>query len=100
MRMNNKLYVGNLSYSTTEDDLRALFTEAGTIDSVDLIKDRNTGQSKGFAFVEMSSRDEAQTAIDMFNGKDLNERALTVNIAKPRKERRDFGNRGGGRRRR
>jgi RNA recognition motif-containing protein len=100
MRMNNKLFVGNLSYSTTEDDLRELFTEAGTIDSVDLIKDRNTGQSKGFAFVEMSSRDEAQTAIDMFNGKDLNERALTVNIAKPRKERRDFGNRGGGRRRR
>lgn len=98
--MNNKLFVGNLSYSTTEDDLRELFTEAGTIDSVDLIKDRNTGQSKGFAFVEMSSRDEAQTAIDMFNGKDLNERALTVNIAKPRKERRDFGNRGGGRRRR
>jgi RNA recognition motif-containing protein len=100
MRMNNKLFVGNLSYSTTEDDLRELFTEAGTIDSVDLIKDRNTGQSKGFAFVEMSSRDEAQTAIDMFNGKALNERALTVNIAKPRKERRDFGNRGGGRRRR
>jgi len=98
--MNNKLFVGNLSYSTTEDDLRELFTEAGTIDSVDLIKDRNTGQSKGFAFVEMSSRDEAQTAIDMFNGKALNERALTVNIAKPRKERRDFGNRGGGRRRR
>jgi RNA recognition motif-containing protein len=98
--MNNKLYVGNLSYSTTEDDLRALFTEAGTIDSVDLIKDRNTGQPRGFAFVEMSSRDEAQAAIEMFNGKALNERALTVNIAKPRKARRDSGDRGGSRRRR
>ncbi len=94
--MNNKLYVGNLSYSTTEDDLRELFAKAGSIDSVDLIKDRNTGQSKGFAFVEMSSRDEAQAAIDMFHGKALNERELTVNVAKPRKERRDFGDRRGG----
>ncbi len=99
--MNNRLYVGNLAYSTTEDDLRELFAEAGTINAVDLIKDRNTGQPKGFAFVEMSSRDEAQTAIEMFHGKALNERELTVNIAKPRKERRSFGDRrGGGRRRR
>ncbi len=99
--MNNKLYVGNLAFETTEDELRTLFAGAGTISSVDLIKDRNTGRPKGFAFVEMSSRDEAQTAIEMFNGKALNERELTVNIAKPRKERRDFGDRrGGGRHRR
>jgi len=99
--MNNKLYVGNLAYSTTEEELQTLFAEAGTISSVDLIKDRNTGRPKGFAFIEMSSRDEAQTAIEMFNGKALNERELTVNIAKPRKERRDFGDRrGGGKRRR
>lgn len=98
--MNNKLYVGNLAYSTTEEDLRALFAEAGTINSVDVIKDRNSGRPKGFAFVEMSSRSEAQTAVEMFHGKPLNERELTVNIAKPRKGRRGFGGRSGSRRRR
>lgn len=97
--MDNKLYVGNLAYSTTEDDLRTLFAEAGTIASVALIKDRDTGRSRGFAFVEMSSQGEAQKAISMFNGKELNERALTVNIARPRKERGGFGDRRGGDRR-
>jgi RNA recognition motif-containing protein len=85
--MGTKLYVGNLSYGTTEDDLRSLFSEAGTISSVALIKDRETGRSKGFAFVEMNSQAEAETAISMFNGKALNERELTVNIARPRRER-------------
>ena len=97
--MQNKLYVGNLSYRTTEDDLRSLFAEAGTISSVTLIKDRDTGRSKGFGFIEMSSQAEAQTAISMFNGKVLNERELTVNIARPRKERGGFGDRRGGKRR-
>jgi len=97
--MESKLYVGNLSYSTTEDDLRSLFAEAGTIESVALIKDRNTGRSKGFAFVEMSSQAEAEKAISMFNGKTLNERDLTVNIARPRKERSGFSDRRGGKRR-
>jgi RNA recognition motif-containing protein len=97
--MESKLYVGNLSYSTTEDDLRSLFAEAGTIESVALIKDRNTGRSKGFAFVEMSSQVEAEKAISMFNGKALNEREMTVNIARPRKERGGFGDRRGGKRR-
>ncbi|NIS80307.1 MAG: RNA-binding protein [Anaerolineales bacterium] len=97
--MENKLYVGNLAYSTTEDDLRALFADAGTISSVALIKDRDTGRSKGFAFIEMSSQDEAQKAISMFNGKVLNERELTVNIARPRKERGGFSDRRGGKRR-
>lgn len=97
--MENKLYVGNLSYDTTEDDLRSLFAEAGTISSVALIKDRETGRSKGFAFVEMSSQVEAEAAISMFNGKTLNERELTVNVARPRKDRGRFGDRRGGKRR-
>jgi RNA recognition motif-containing protein len=97
--MESKLYVGNLAYSTTEDDLRSLFAEAGTITSVALIKDRDTGRSKGFAFVEMSSQAEAEKAISMFNGKALNERELTVNIARPRKERGGSGDRRGSRRR-
>ena len=79
--MNSKLYVGNLSYSTTEDDLRNLFFEAGTVASVALIKDRDSGRSKGFAFVEMSNQAEAQKAIEMFNGRSLGDRELRVNIA-------------------
>ena len=98
--MEAKLYVGNLSYSTTEDDLRSLFTQAGTVKTVTLIKDRDTGRSKGFAFVEMDSAAEAQKAISMFNGSQLQERALTVNIARPREERPrgggGFGDRRGG----
>jgi RNA recognition motif-containing protein len=94
-----KLYVGNLSYDTTEDDLRALFAQAGTVQSVALIKDRDSGRSKGFAFVEMSTQVEAQNAITQFSGKMLHDRELTVNLARPREERPrgDYGNRGGGR---
>ena len=96
--MESKLYVGNLSYSTTEDDLRTLFFQAGTVASVALIKDRDSGQSKGFAFVEMSNQTEAQKAITMFNGYSMNDRQLTVNMARPREERSGGGfggNRGG-----
>ncbi len=97
--MEVKLYVGNLSYSTTEEELRALFAQAGTVASVAIIKDRDTGQSKGFAFVEMSTQAEAQKAISQFNGQNLGDRALTVNIARPREDRGGFGgNRGGDRR--
>lgn len=99
--MEVKLYVGNLSYSTTEESLRTLFTQAGTVSSVALIKDRDTGQSKGFAFLEMSSQAEAQKAISMFNGFMMGDRELKVNMARPREERGgSFGNRGGGRDRR
>jgi RNA recognition motif-containing protein len=93
--MDNKLYVGNLSYSTTEDELRALFGQAGSVTSVQIIKDRDTGRSKGFAFVEMGNRAEAQEAIRKFNAFSLNDRELTVNIARPREER-PFGGGGGG----
>ncbi len=85
--MDTKLYVGNLSYTTTEDDLRALFAQAGTVTSVTLIKDRYTNRSKGFAFVEMGNQAEAQNAIRMFNSYSLNDRNLTVNVARPREER-------------
>ena len=96
--MESKLYVGNLSYSTTEDDLRTLFMQAGTVTSVALIKDRDSGQSKGFAFVEMGNQTEAQGAISKFNGYSMNDRQLTVNMARPREERSGGGfggNRGG-----
>jgi RNA recognition motif-containing protein len=85
--METKLYVGNLSYSTTEDDLRTLFAQAGTVTTVTMIKDRDTGRSKGFAFVEMGTQVEAQQAISRFNGTQLQDRALTVNLARPREER-------------
>jgi cold-inducible RNA-binding protein len=85
--MEAKLYVGNLSYDTTEDDIRTLFAQAGTVNEVALIKDRDTGTSKGFAFVTMSSQDEANKAIEQFNGKSLGNRELTVNVARPREER-------------
>jgi len=97
--METKLYVGNLSYSTTEDDLRALFSQAGAVKSVSLIKDRDSGRSKGFAFVEMETQAEAEKAIAQFNGTLFNERAMNVNIARPREEfgRKSFGGgRGGG----
>lgn len=97
--MESKLYVGNLSYSTTEDDLRTLFFQAGTVSSVALIKDRDSGQSKGFAFVEMSNQSEAQKAITMFNGFSMGDRELKVSMAKPREERSGGfgGDRGGNR---
>ncbi len=94
--MQVKLYVGNLSYSTTEDDLRTLFAQAGAVATVALIKDRDTGRSKGFAFVEMSTQAEAQKAISMFNTFKLGDRELTVNLARPREERGGFGDRRGG----
>lgn len=84
--MEVKLYVGNLSFSTTEDELRTLFATAGTVSSVALIKDRDTGSSKGFAFVEMSSQAEAEAAIKKFNGYSLGNREIKVNPARPREE--------------
>jgi cold-inducible RNA-binding protein len=93
--METKIYVGNLSYDTTEDDIRTLFAQAGTVASVALIKDRDTGQSKGFAFVEMSNQSEAEKAIQTFNGYTLANRPLKVNMARPREER-SFGGGGGG----
>lgn len=93
--MESKIYVGNLSYSTTEDELKELFSQAGTVTSVALIKDRDSGQSKGFAFVEMSNQAEAEKAIQMFNGTPFGNRELKVNLARPREER-GFGGGGGG----
>jgi RNA recognition motif-containing protein len=92
--MNEKLYVGNLAFSTTEDNLRQLFAQAGSVTACDLVKDRNSGQSRGFAFVTMGSQAEAQKAIDMFNAYSLDDHALTVNIAKPREARRSPGDQG------
>ena len=91
--MEAKLYVGNLSYSTSEDELRTLFAQAGTVASVAIIMDRMTGNSKGFGFVEMSSEAEAQKAISMFSEYKMGDRSLLVNIAKPRVERSGGGGR-------
>ncbi len=96
--MESKLYVGNLPYSASEDELRNLFSQAGTVASVAVIKDRDTGQSKGFAFVEMSNQVEAEKAISMFNGHSMGQRELRVSMARPREDRGGFGGRGGGRR--
>lgn len=90
--MSKRIYVGNLSYQTTEGDLANLFEQVGQVDSVNIITDRDTGRSKGFAFVEMSVED-AEKAIAQFNGTEIDGRALTVNEARPREER--SGNRGG-----
>ena len=90
-----RIYVGNLSYSTSEEGLRAAFGEFGAVDTVDIIEDRNTGRSKGFGFIEMPSKDEAEKAITEMNGKEFMGRALKVNIAKPKTDRRGGG--GGGR---
>ena len=84
--METKLYVGNLSYDTTEDGLRAAFAQSGTVVSVDMIKDRDTGRMKGFAFVTMGTQEEAETAIKALNEKTLDDRAIKVNIARPREE--------------
>jgi RNA recognition motif-containing protein len=108
--MSKKLYVGNLSFQTTSQDLQQLFGQAGTVESASVVEDRETGRSRGFAFVEMSSNAEAAAAIDQFNGKEISGRALKVNEAKPREDRSGggggrgfnsnrgggFGNRGGG----
>lgn len=95
--MEAKLYVGNLSYTTTEEGLRELFMQAGSVVSVAVIKEPGSNRSKGFGFVEMSSQSEAQKAISMFNGYTLNDRQLTVNVARPREERGSGGFRPGGR---
>ena len=94
--METKLYVGNLSYDTTEDGQRTAFTQAGTVVSVDIIKDRDSGRMKGFAFVTMNSDEDAQNAIKILNEKTLDERVIKVNIARPREERpqrSSYGNR-------
>ena len=104
--MSKKLYVGNLAFQTTSQDLQELFAQAGTVESAQIIEDRDTGRSKGFAFVEMSTEEEAAAAIEQFNGKEVAGRMLKVNEARPRENRsggggggRGFGgggNRGGG----
>src|SRR5438445_11831765 len=91
--MGTKLYVGNLSFRTTAEELRDAFASAGTVESASVIEDRDTGRSRGFAFVEMATPEEAAAAIEQFNGKDFGGRNLTVNEAKPRADR---GGRGGG----
>ncbi|HEY8899601.1 MAG TPA: RNA-binding protein [Chthoniobacterales bacterium] len=99
--MGSKLYVGNLSFNTTESDLKSLFASAGSVSEAALVSDRETGNSRGFAFVTMSSDAEAQAAISQFSGKEVDGRSLTVNEARPREEggpRKSFGgggNRGG-----
>jgi RNA recognition motif-containing protein len=95
MKMELKLFVGNLPFTTSEDDVRTLFVQAGEVTSVALIKDRDTGRSKGFAFVEMKTQAEAEKAISMFNGYRIGGRELTVNIARPREERSSGGSGGG-----
>ncbi len=93
---NTKLYVGGLPYSTSEGELEELFASYGQIESVRIITDRMTGRSRGFGFVEMSSEDECQQAIDALNGKDFNGRNLTVNKARPRENFGGGGHGGGG----
>jgi cold-inducible RNA-binding protein len=102
--MSMKLYVGNLSFQTSSEDLQQLFSQAGTVESVNVIEDRDTGRPRGFAFVEMSSTEEGNAAIQQFNGYDLGGRTLNVNEAKAREDRggarSSFGggrNKGGGR---
>jgi len=85
--MATKLYVGNLSFRTSSEDLRELFAQAGTVESATVLEDRETGRSRGFGFVEMATPEEAQAAIEQFNGKDFGGRNLTVNEAKPKTDR-------------
>jgi len=94
--MSSKLFVGNLSFNTTENDLNDAFAAFGTVTETNLMMDRETGRPRGFGFITMSSVEEAQKAIEGMNGKDMDGRALTVNVAKPREERSGGG--GGGRR--
>ncbi|MBI4786586.1 MAG: RNA-binding protein [Chloroflexi bacterium] len=102
--MESKLYVGNLSYNVTEEQLRELFSQAGTIKEIALIMDRDTQRPKGFGFVEMTTQVEAQKAIEMFNEHELNGRRMTVNMARPKEDRGGsrggYGGGGGGRRNR
>ena len=98
--MSTKLYVGNLAFQTTSQEIQELFAQAGTVQSASVVEDRETGRSRGFAFVEMSSQDEANSAIELLNGKEVGGRALKVNEAKPRENRggggRGFSNNRGG----
>ena len=89
-----KLYVGNLSFNTSNYDLEELFGQVGTVESANVVEDRETGRSRGFGFVEMSSKEEGENAIEQFNGKEVDGRELKVNEAKPREDR--GGSRGGG----
>jgi len=99
--MSTKLYVGNLAFQTTSQELQELFASAGTVESAAVVEDRDTGRSRGFGFVEMSTKEEGAAAISQFNGKEVNGRALNVNEAKPRANRagggggRGFGDGGG-----
>jgi len=104
--MSNKLFVGNLSFNTTENDLQDAFAQFGTVTETNLMMDRMTNRPRGFSFVTMSTPEEAQKAIEGMNGKDMDGRALTVNVARPREERpaggggrREFGGGSGGGRR-
>ena len=92
--MSTKLYVGNLSFNVSNEELQEFFSQAGTVESAKVIEDRDTGRSRGFGFVEMSSSEEAMAAIEQFNGQDLDGRSLVVNEARPRE---DGGGRGGNR---
>ena len=101
--MSMKLYVGNLSFNTSSEDLRDLFSQAGTVETANVVEDRDTGRSRGFGFVEMATKEEGEAAIAQFNGKEFGGRNLTVNEARPREERGGGrggygggGNRGGG----
>ncbi|MEP7075273.1 MAG: RNA-binding protein [Acidobacteriota bacterium] len=94
--MSTKLYVGNLSFQTSNQDLNELFASVGTVESANVVEDRETGRSRGFGFVEMASKDEAENAIAQLNGKEVNGRELKVNEAKPREDRGGRGNGGGG----
>ena len=92
--MSTKLYVGNLAFQTTSEELQQLFGQAGTVESASVVEDRDTGRSRGFAFVEMSTQAEAASAIEQFNGKEIGGRYLKVNEAKPREDRGGGGGRG------
>jgi cold-inducible RNA-binding protein len=96
--MSSKLFVGNLSFNTTENDLQDAFAAFGTVTEANLMMDRMTNRPRGFGFVTMASAEEAQKAIDGLNGKEMDGRALTVNVARPREERTGGGGGGGGRR--
>ncbi|MCA1620871.1 MAG: RNA-binding protein [Acidobacteria bacterium] len=94
--MSTRLYVGNLNFRTTGDELREIFSQAGEVESASVVEDRDTGRSRGFGFVEMATAEGAAAAIEQFNGKEIGGRALTVNEARPRVERGGGGYGGGG----
>src|SRR5829696_4371246 len=93
--MSTKLYVGNLSFNVSSDDLLEHFSQAGTVESANVVEDRDTGRSRGFGFVEMATKEEGEAAIAQFNGKEFGGRNLTVNEARPREDRGGGGGRGG-----